>query len=77
MLVLSRRPEEEIVFPELGISVKVIRTKGNEVRLGITAPNSVRILRGELTEKPIVNNAQKASCAVSIENLTMACAADK
>jgi len=48
MLVLSRRPDEKIVFPELGISIKVIRTKGNQVRLGIQAPETIRILRGEL-----------------------------
>lgn len=48
MLVLSRRPDEQIVFPELGISIKVIRTKGNQVRLGIQAPETIRILRGEL-----------------------------
>jgi len=48
MLVLSRKQDEEIVFPELGISVRIIRTKGNQVRLGIEAPSDVRILRGEL-----------------------------
>ncbi len=48
MLVLSRKQEEEIVFPELGISVRVLRTKGNQVRLGIKAPSDVRVLRGEL-----------------------------
>ena len=50
MLVLSRRKEETIVFPELGISVEVIRVDGNKVRLGIKAPESVRILRGELEQ---------------------------
>ena len=48
MLVLSRKQDEEIVFPELGIAVRVVRTKGNQVRLGIKAPSDVRILRGEL-----------------------------
>ena len=48
MLVLSRRPDEQIVFPEHGISIKVNRTKGNQVRLGIQAPETIRILRGEL-----------------------------
>ena len=48
MLVLSRKQDEEIVFPELGISVRVIRTKGNQVRLGIKAPTDIRVLRGEL-----------------------------
>ena len=50
MLVLSRRKEETIVFPELGITVEVIRVDGNKVRLGIKAPESIRILRGELEE---------------------------
>ena len=50
MLVLSRRKDETIVFPELGITVEVIRVDGNKVRLGIKAPESIRILRGELEE---------------------------
>ena len=53
MLVLSRRSEEQIVFPELGITVEVLRIKGNVVRLGIKAPDSVRILRGELHDNDI------------------------
>lgn len=48
MLVLSRRKDESIVLPELGITIEVIRVKGNKVRLGIKAPDSVRILRSEL-----------------------------
>lgn len=48
MLVLSRRTNESVEFPELGITVEVIRLKGNTVQLGIKAPDSVRILRGEL-----------------------------
>lgn len=48
MLVLSRRQNEQIAFPELGITVEVLRTKGGSVRLGISAPQDVRVLRGEL-----------------------------
>ena len=48
MLVLSRRRDEQILFPELGITVKVISLEGNRVRIGIEAPDSIRILRGEL-----------------------------
>lgn len=50
MLVLSRKTNETIELPELGISIEVIRVKGGSVRLGITAPKSIRILRGELLE---------------------------
>lgn len=47
MLVLSRKPGQKIVI-EGGITVTVIAVKGNQVRIGIDAPEDVRILRGEL-----------------------------
>ena len=50
MLVLSRKANETIELPELCISIEVVRVKGGNVRLGIKAPNSIRILRGELLE---------------------------
>lgn len=48
MLVLSRGPSEKICFPNLGISVEVLRIQGNRVRLGVDAPQSVRVLRQEV-----------------------------
>lgn len=48
MLVLARGANEEIHFPKLGISVKVVRVDGKRVRLGIDAPRDIEILRGEL-----------------------------
>ncbi len=50
MLVLTRRKQETIVLPDLGVSLKVISIKGNQVKLGVTAPDSIKILRGELAE---------------------------
>jgi carbon storage regulator len=50
MLVLSRRLNESVVLPDLGISIKVIRFSGNQVRLGFSAPSDVKILRGELAD---------------------------
>ena len=50
MLVLSRKTNETIELPELGISIEVTQIKGGSVRLGIKAPESIRILRGELLE---------------------------
>ena len=41
---------ETIEFRGLGIRVEVLRVNGNTDRLGIKAPNAVRILRGELAE---------------------------
>ncbi len=48
MLVLSRREKETVCFPNLGISVEVVRIKGKTVRLGIDAPKKIRAVRGEL-----------------------------
>ena len=39
------------MFPELGISVQVLKVKGSTVRLGIQAPKDIRITRGELVPK--------------------------
>jgi len=50
MLVLSRKTNETIELPELGISIEVTQIKGAAVRLGIKAPESIRILRGELLQ---------------------------
>ena len=47
MLVLSRRVGEEIVI-EGDIHVTVVAIKGNQVRLGVTAPASVPVARLEL-----------------------------
>lgn len=52
MLVLSRRSSEKLVFPTLGITVEVLGLKGQSVRLGITAPPEVRVLRAELAAEP-------------------------
>jgi len=51
MLVLSRRPNDRVVFPELGITIQVVRVDGKTVRLGIDAPRHVSILRHEIAEQ--------------------------
>lgn len=55
MLVLSRKKNQTIVI-DSQIEVEVLQVKGNTVRLGIKAPNDVKILRGELqpTETRII-----------------------
>ena len=47
MLVLTRRIEEEIVIGN-DIRVTVLAIQGKTVRLGFTAPRSVRVMRLEL-----------------------------
>ncbi len=48
MLVLSRRRNQRVLFPTLGIHVEVVAVSGKTVRLGIEAPREIRIVRAEL-----------------------------
>lgn len=47
MLVLTRKLNEEVVIAG-NIRLKVLEISGNRVRLGISAPNHVPVIRGEL-----------------------------
>jgi len=49
MLVLTRKSQDSIRIGG-NITVTVLRIKGNTVRIGIEAPESVRIVRGELPD---------------------------
>jgi carbon storage regulator len=51
MLVLTRKAMEEI---QIGSSIKVavLATSGNRVKLGISCPAGVSILRAELVRRP-------------------------
>lgn len=49
MLVLSRKPGEKIVIGD-AVTVTVLAVSGNTVRVGIEAPDDVRILRAELDD---------------------------
>jgi carbon storage regulator CsrA len=52
MLVLTRRLNESIVIPALGITVRVLAVRGGRARLGVEAPREVAVLRGELHGPP-------------------------
>ncbi|MBC8868524.1 MAG: carbon storage regulator [Planctomycetes bacterium] len=57
MLVLSRKRGEEIVI-DGQIKVTVLKVQGGRVRIGIDAPESVRVLRKELPEhRPILERS--------------------
>jgi carbon storage regulator len=50
MLVLSRRPGEEIVIND-DIRLTVVSIKGDRIRLGISAPPHVQVDRAEVHER--------------------------
>ena len=50
MLVLTRKPGQSIQIAG-NITVSVVRSSGNIVRLAISAPKEIRIVRTELAKK--------------------------
>lgn len=50
MLVLSRRPGEEIVIDN-NIRVTIVSVKGDRVRIGVTAPEEVQVDRAEVHQR--------------------------
>jgi carbon storage regulator len=49
VLILSRKPGESLVL-DGGIRIDILATDGRTVRIGIDAPQNVRILRAEIVE---------------------------
>ena len=56
MLVLARRKEESILIGD-DIIITVLAIEGEKVKLGIKAPNEIRILRQELHDAILEQNA--------------------
>jgi carbon storage regulator len=52
MLVLSRKRDQSIII-DGDIRITVVSIQGNQVRLGIEAPNSVSIFREELRDRAV------------------------
>jgi len=49
MLVLSRKESQTILLDE-SVEITILEIDGSSVKLGINAPDEVRVLRGELRE---------------------------
>ena len=47
MLILSRKEDEKILIDE-DIKISIVEIKGNQVKIGIEAPQDVEILREEV-----------------------------
>jgi carbon storage regulator CsrA len=51
MLVLSRKLHQELAFPQLGITVRVVDIRRGQVRLAIQAPTDVAVVRTEILQR--------------------------
>jgi carbon storage regulator len=48
MLVLSRKPGEQVLVPQFELAVTVLAVEGKTVRLGISAPAELAVYREEV-----------------------------
>ena len=63
MLVLTRKPNEDIVIPQYGITITPLQIKGDKIRLGITAPLDVDVYRSEVWDRLQIEHAATESTA--------------
>ena len=72
MLVLTRKETEKILFPTLGVSVEVLRIRGNKARIGIEAPSEIPVVRQELSGLKSVEFTSEVPPAVQLSRLLRA-----
>ncbi|MBG5918998.1 carbon storage regulator CsrA [Providencia huaxiensis] len=58
MLILTRRVSEEVMIGD-DIKIKILGVKGNQVRIGVAAPENVSVHREEIYQRILAerNNA--------------------
>jgi carbon storage regulator len=60
--VLSRKTKQQIVIGR-DVSITVLEIIGHRVKIGIAAPKSIQVLRGELAvEQPSSKNISRSKC---------------
>lgn len=67
MLVISRKAGETLLIGE-NIEITVLEAVGDKIKLGITAPRDVKIIRSELKETEKINK-EAASDKLDAESL--------
>jgi carbon storage regulator len=69
MLVLTRRLNESILIGD-NIEIQIVQVKGSGdqavIRIGITAPRSVTVLRKEVYDEVVIANQQAVHAEISI-----------
>lgn len=68
MLALTRKRGEAIVIDN-NIEIMILETKGDQVRLGISAPKNVPVYRKEVHIQIQKENAEASATAESIDLL--------
>lgn len=73
MLVLSRKTNQKILIGD-DIELKIIEIRGDQVKIGVTAPQQVKVFRQEIYQE--IQNENKAACIkntnIVLPNLNLA-----
>ncbi len=65
MLILSRKVNEKIMIGD-DVSVSVIEIRGDQVKLGVDAPRSVKVFRREVFDAIMAENRAAAEGAATL-----------
>jgi carbon storage regulator len=68
MLILTRKAGEKIIIGE-GITVSVIELRGDQVRIGVDAPKTVKVYREEVFEAIKSENQAAAASKTALPNM--------
>jgi carbon storage regulator len=70
MLILSRKVNEKIMIGD-DISVSVIEIRGDQVKLGVDAPRSVKVFRREVFDAIMAENRAAAESAATLPSVDL------
>jgi carbon storage regulator len=70
MLILSRKINEKIMIGD-DISVSIIEIRGDQVRLGVDAPKTVKVFRQEVFDAIKAENQAAAESAPILPDLKL------
>jgi len=68
MLVLSRKLNEKVVIGD-GIVVSIVEIRGDQIKLGIDAPKSVKVFRQEVYDAIQEENRLAAGSTLELPSL--------
>jgi len=74
MLILSRKIDQSIVIGE-NIEISLTKIEGDSVKIGISAPRSIAILRKEILEEMQSSNKAAAAAAMPAKGSLVASSA--
>jgi carbon storage regulator len=70
MLILSRKLNEKIMIGD-DISISVIEIRGDQVKIGVEAPRSVKVFRREVFDAIMAENRAAAESAPVLPDVNL------